>query len=439
MIKRDLEKKLLEWKTDAHRMPLLLRGARQVGKSHTVEAFGAREFKHCITVNFEFQPELKTAFNSLDPKKIVAKLELLTEREIKAGQTLLFLDEIQECPNAILALRYFKEQWPELHIVGAGSLLEFIFHDEQFRMPVGRVQFLHLYPLSFEEFLEATGHKKWRDYLASVTFSSPPDASMHQTLLELIRLYMITGGMPAVVHRYVTDSTFSSSLVLQSAILQSYANDFSKYSQKTAHAHIQEIYKKIPGVIAQNLKYSSLSPHLRSFQIKDALEKLIQAGLVHRVTASTASGIPLGATARDSRQKLLFIDIGLLQHALGLDGKSALSDPILQINAGSLAEQFVGQELLAYGPSDQKQELFFWFRDKKNSQAEIDYIIQVGNRLIPVEVKAGKTGQLRSLQVYLQEKNSPLGIRISEHPLSKNDRILSIPLYLISHISRLCQ
>ncbi len=430
-MKRKIQAELLIWKDQAPHIPLIIRGARQVGKSHLIESFGQAYFESVLTINFERSPHFKTCFDHLDPVKILNQLELLSGQAIHAGKTLLFLDEIQECPAAIQSLRYFKEEYPDLHVIGAGSLLEFALTEADFSMPVGRVQFLYLKPLSFEEFLWALGDEKLVDYLMDFSFSSPFPSAIHQVLLEKVRLYLLLGGMPAVIQIYLDTRSIERAVQIQLALLQTYRADFSKYGRRQEYAHLETLFAKIPHHATQQLKYSKINPDVDSRTLKGALEKLVLAGLMIPVYQSSASGLPLSATINPRKFKMLFMDVGLMLRAQGVISPLLLSEDILFLSQGAMMEQFVGQELLAYQYPYSAPELFFWSREAKSSQAEVDYLILHGTQILPIEVKSKSVGHLKSIKRFMEEKNAPLGIRISEHPFSFKDQILSVPLYAI--------
>jgi uncharacterized protein len=436
-MKRDITKELISWKEHRDRYPLIIRGARQVGKSYIVEAFAKDNFKNTVVVNFEFQPQLKDCFKNLDPVEIINKLQLFLGDNIDKSNTLLFLDEIQECPEAIVALRYFKEKMPSLPVIGAGSLLEFALKNPDFKMPVGRVHFLYLEPLSFSEFLMATGNKQLREYLFSVDVKDKIEDIIHQKLLELLRLYLILGGMPAVVKDYIENRDLISCRNLQTSLLQTYRVDFGKYARTTQHKYLQKVFDSAPRLAGQRIKYSTIDEDVKSRDLKNALMLLQLAGVIKPVYMSSASGLPLGAAINEKKFKLNFIDTGLMQNACGLQSEISMAKNFIQINSGSVAEQFVGQELRAYSDSHQESSLFFWARDQRNSSAEVDYVINAGSNIFPLEVKAGKAGTLKSLRLFLKEKKAKFGIRISQNKLSFSDNILSLPLYMVEQIPRI--
>jgi predicted AAA+ superfamily ATPase len=349
----------------------------------------------------------------------------------------LFLDEIQDCPNAIMSLRYFKEQLPKLHVVGAGSLLELVLREADFRVPVGRIEMLYLRPLSFEEFLIALSKQGLLEYLESLSVDVKTPDLIHQELIELSKLYGLLGGMPAVLQTYLLTNNIMECQNTQGNLLAGYRKDFGKYATKTQYKYLQLLFDKAPLLIAQWFKYVKVDPSAQSRDIKIALELLHAAHLIQLIYASNASGIPLDSTVNLKKFKLLFLDVGLMQHACQIDAESWLSEPVLMLNRGSIAEQWVGQALLSLQGLKTEGKLHFWVREQAGSTAEIDYLVTCKNQLIPIAVKAGNTGRLTSLRVFLAEKKSPLGVRISEQPLQyrKDHRILSIPFYLIGQLT----
>lgn len=434
---RIIENDLKAWQTQQDRKPLLVRGARQIGKSYVIEKFGTQHFKNMVKINFEVDKKAFDSFNNLEPSKILQSLALSLQQEIIPGETLLFLDEIQECPQAISALRYFKERLPKLHIIAAGSLLEFALGDEEFKMPVGRVQSIYMKPCSFKEFLINSTNADLCAYLESVTLKEGIDKAVHITLLEKLREYFIVGGMPEVLNSYLNNKNFQQCQKLQATLFESYPRDFGKYKKNINIRNLESIYHYVPGAIAEKFKYSKVNPDIASRDLRPALYALIQAGLVYPVYHTSASGLPLSTTKNEKKFKLLFIDTGLAKYSSELDSEIFNDNNLVLLDRGSLAEQYVGQELLAYRENYRTSNLYYWEREKKGSAAEIDYIITIGSTIYPIEVKSGKTGRLKSIQVFLEEKNLKLGVRISEKELSLKDNILSIPLYLIDQLPRL--
>ena len=433
-MKRSLYDELMRWKDREEHLPILLRGARQVGKSYLVEHFGKTNFEDVAVADFESRPELKEAFTTRDPKEIVTRLEFALRKPIKEEKTLLFLDEIQLCPEVLISLRYFKEKMPKLHVIAAGSLLEFLLNEESYSFPVGRVEFLYLRPLSFVEYLHSVS-PLMAERLEKFDLKHPPSSLEHKELLKLIRRYLFTGGMPAAVKESLKEESLLETQRVHHRILLAYQSDFGKYAKHTQHKYLQIIFQKAPPLITKLLKFSHIDPDVRSRDLKPALDILCHAGLFQRICATTAAGLPLHAHMKDDRFKLLYLDVGLLQTATKVDATHFFEQDILQINSGMLAEQYVGQELLAYAEPFQNAPLLFW--ERAGGEAEVDYVISVDSHIIPIEVKAGITGTLRSMHEFLREKKSRLGVRVSEHPLGLHDNILSIPFYLMKSLDRL--
>ncbi len=408
-----------------------------MGKSYLIEAFGKSSFNNFIAVNFERDPQYKTCFSELNPQKVIMQLELLSGQKIIPEETLLFLDEIQECPKAIQSLRYFKEEYPQLHVIGAGSLLEFVLHKSNFSMPVGRVQFLYLKPLSFKEFLWAGNKENLCDYLEKLNINDSVPLAIHQELLTQIRLYLILGGMPAVLKKYFGTRSVQDARDLQTSLLQTYRTDFGKYSKLHEFSHLETVFSKLPAFTSQQIKYSKLDPDVASRSLKAAIEKLTMAGLITPVFASNASGLPLIAHKNERKFKMLFLDVGLMLRASQVDPALLAQKDVLFLLQGAMMEQFVGQELLAYQNPYEIPELYFWTREEKSARAEVDYLDLFKTTILPIEVKSKSIGHLKSLKRFLEEKKSPVGIRISEHPLSIENQILSLPLYMIFELKRL--
>lgn len=449
-IKRQAAENLARWKNSEDHKPLLIRGARQVGKSYLVDSFGKENFENIITVNFELEPRYKACFQSLKPNDICALISALSQQKIVPGKTLLFLDEIQDCEEAIRSLRYFKELYPELHVIGASSLLELALRQTDYRFPVGRVTSMHLYPLSFKEFLQAM-RPETLAFIQNASLENPVPEAIHALLLQQLKLYFYMGGMPEVVTQYQSskrnaapslpantseNAYLLSAQTTQSDIIHTYEKDFGHYATRVNLDHLRKCFQKIPHMLGEQIKYNKIDPDIKSRELKVALSMLEDAYLLHRVHATTATGFPLDATLNEKKFKFAFLDVGLITRINQLSAPLLLGDDPMLINRGALTEQFVAQELLAYAPDYEKTKLYFWARDDFGT-AEIDFVLPIGSHIVPIEVKAGKTGTLRSLKVYQNSHHQPLGIRLSTSPLSRENNILSIPLYLISEISRL--
>jgi hypothetical protein len=337
-----------------------------------------------------------------------------------------------------MALRYFKEKCPLLHVIGAGSLLEFTLQKtENFSFPVGRVQFIYVRPLSFKEYLIANNTLHYPHLLENTTLSNPLPRVAHDQLINYVRQYALIGGMPATIAVFLRTQSFLKAQEMHAILLQTYQNDFHKYATESRTKYLEILFQRIPNLIGQQFKYSKIDAEINPRDLKPALDSLEKAGILHCIHATSGAGIPLKFHQNERKFKTLFLDVGLIQQVNQINAEKIWTDDLTQINAGMMAEQMVGQELIAYGEPYEERQLFFWEREQKDSDAEVDYLITVDSLIIPIEVKAGKQGKLRSLKLFIKEKNSPLGIRISQQPLSYEDNILSIPFYLIDQIPRL--
>jgi predicted AAA+ superfamily ATPase len=379
-----------------------LRGARQVGKSAAVENFG-KGFDSFLTFDFELNPDLKTVFaGSLEPSQILMQLEAMSGRSIVPGKTLVFLDEIQECPRAISSLRYFKEKLPQLHVVAAGSLLEFALGEISF--PVGRVEYEYLFPLSFREFLSGTEREKLATFLPEpLQARQAPPPAMAKMLNVALREYMVVGGMPEVVRVFHETRSMMEVGKIQDRILRSFRDDIPKYVSGAAQqANISSVLSRIPRFCGQQITYTKLHDDDPK-RNKISLNLLKQAMLVHFAHAASAASLPLGAGEDEKTFKSVFLDIGLAQRLCGRNLAEILNEKdIVSALDGQLAEQFVGQQLLANSGGSESGALYYWKRHVKSSSAEVDFLLTRSGSIVPVEVKNGKSGSLRSLHLLLE-------------------------------------
>ena len=428
---RFLDEALDEWVDDRRRLPLLIRGARQVGKTWTVRALAERRFEDFAELDFEQRPAYRKCFDTLEPRAILDRISVLRGRPVEPGRTLLFLDEIQDCPRALVALRYFREQMPELPVVGAGSLPAFALDSEDLRMPVGRVESWYLHPLSFAEFLLAA--REEGALRASRQRETPLSPAAHEHLSGLLRTYLLLGGLPGVVAEYLESGSAARAMRLQAAIVQTMRDDFRKYARRSRHAHLDRVFSAAPRMAGRKFVYSRADPMARSRDLREAVDLLEKAGVVHRVRATAGAGLPLGAEADDRYYKLVLFDVGLMQNALGAAEELLDGDP-MRVRDGAVAEQFVGQELLAAGPPHRPPGLFFWARREKGSNAEVDYLLAAGGRVVPVEVKSGKTGRLRSLHSFVERYRPPAAVRVYAGPFRREAGIVSVPLYALESL-----
>ena len=433
---RFLDDALDSWADDGRRLPLLLRGARQVGKTWTIRALAGRRFDDLAEVNFEQRPAYRKCFDTLEPRAILDRISVLRGRLVEPGRTLFFLDEIQDCPRALVALRYFREQMPELPVVGAGSLPAFALDSEDLRMPVGRIESWYLYPLSFAEFLSAAG--EGGALRASRQLETALSPAAHEHLSGLLRTYLLLGGMPGVVAEYLESGSAARAMRLQAAIVRTLRDDFRRYARRSRHAHLDRVFSAAARMAGKKFVYSRADPTARSRDLREAVDLLEKAGVVHRVRVTSGAGLPLGAGADDRNYKLVLFDVGLMQNALGAAEELLDGDP-MRVRDGTLAEQFVGQELLAAGPPHRTPELFFWARREKGSNAEVDYLLAAGGRVVPIEVKSGKTGRLRSLHSFVERYRPPAAVRVYAGPFRRDAGILSVPLYALESLPALLE
>ncbi len=444
-MKRAAEKYLDEWKNRKDRKPLVIRGARQVGKTYLAEKWGQRSFSQVLTINFERDPQYGKVFIEKDPNLILQQLSLLKARSVMPGTTLLILDEIQCSPAAISSLRYFKEELPELHILATGSLLDFALRELTFSAPVGRIEYLYLGPLTFCEFVEATHGNDLGRFLSSVNNIEDIPPAVHEVLLGLLRKYYFVGGMPEAVQSYATSFDLLDTQRIQSNILATFRDDFAKYRSRLDLDCINLVYDYSSQWPSRRSKYSEISKDFRASQIKKAFELLSFARLVHLVYLSAANGVPLAAECNRKFFKPTFLDIGLCNRACGLKLLDGF-DQLLTVREGALAEQFVAQELLNSFLPFEEPQLFYWENRTPGSSAEVDFVIDHDNKIVPVEVKAAKRGSLRSLHVFNQKKNNNLAVRLScrtaeIETISQGNhdiKLLSIPLYLAGRVKDLC-
>jgi hypothetical protein len=428
-MRRLIDWHLRGWKEDSRRKPLVLRGARQVGKTYAVRELG-KTFSSMVEVNFELYPEAKTILEkNLLPDRIIWELGLLTKTTIVPGKTLLFLDEVQAAPNAILALRYFYEKMPELHVIAAGSLLDFAL--EQVGMPVGRVNTLYIYPLSLLEFLSATGNARFID---PIVRGEELSEALHREVMQLVASYLVVGGMPEAVMAWAKTKNPATVIDAQKQLVETYRQDFPKYSNKHQLKYVETLFNQIPHFIGEQFKYSSIHGEYKKRELAPCLDLLCHANVVHKVTHSAGNGVPLGAEINLERFKMIFLDVGMAQAMLGLDLAAWLLNPDKElVNRGPMAEAFVGQEFLCYGSPKWKNNLYFWKREVAGSLAEVDFLVDSKGAVIPIEVKSGQGSTLRSMHQFLVDHpKSQMGVRFWSQNYSKGEKIDSKPLYAVA-------
>ena len=452
---RHIDRHLSEWKNSAVHKPLLLRGARQVGKSTAIRHLG-ESFENFVEINFERQPDVKSIFKqNLDVKRIVSQLAAIVGTPISAGKTLLFFDEIQDCQEAIMSLRFFKEDMPGLHVVAAGSLLEFAL-EEIPTFGVGRIHSMFMYPMTFDEFLIANGDQLLLEARNHCSPDAPLPQALYDKIVELFRVYMIVGGMPEAVARWIDTHDFLQCQGIQDDIIVSYEADFSKYKKKVDPILLRLTLRSAAVQCSKKFSYAEVGGGYKSEEVKRALELLILAGLLIPVTRTDANGLPLGGEADMSFRKMLILDSGLTLRLLNmtLGDVSELTRQILTasvsdlVNKGSMAEQIAGLEMIRYQSPNIRHELYFWMRGAKNAQAEVDYISAFKLSVLPIEIKAGVQGGMKSLWMFMREKKLHFGIRSSLENFGRlkfidkedNGEIRHVnicPLYSLSMLSQI--
>jgi len=425
-MKRFIENEFLKWKRGQSRKPLILRGARQVGKTYSIRQFGNDNYNNVVYCDLERNQSLHAVFSGdLDAKRIVSELEIVLGQKIIPGKTLLVFDEIQSCPRAIMSLRYFYEEMPELDVMAAGSLLEFAMRDISF--PVGRVQFLTMYPLSFAEYLVAIGKQD----AAEIVRGKPvqlPDA-LHKLLMDELRRYFFIGGMPKAVKAYIDSGSMKDAFSIQEDISETLKMDFAKYSPQVDKLCLQSVLASISKSVSQQLKYASLADGYSNPTIKKAFELLCLAKIATPVRSIDPSGLPLGASASAKIFKAIMVDIGIMRYLCSMPVEIEYPTPdLLKIYKGAMAEQFAGQEILV----SQNGSLYYWSRPAKGSSAEVDYVAVIDGAIVPVEIKSAVSGRLKSLHLMLNTyKNCPKGLVFSSAPRMAvtQDGLEYLPLY----------
>ena len=454
-MKRKITNLLKRWHSLNGRKPLVLRGARQVGKSTLVRLFAEEQGLDLLEVNLERHRDMDRIFAGLDVGVILANLEAIAGKRV-GGRTLIFLDEIQAAPHALEALRYFFEERPELPVVAAGSLLEFALSREAFSMPVGRAQYLFIQPMCFSEFLEVVdpASLEWLESLDQVDVL-PQEA--HKRLLNRQREYLLVGGMPEAVKCFAETRDFAAVASIQNGILNTYVDDFSKYARQSDLADLQRLFRNLPLHLGKKTKYTHLLPDAASAHSRKLLELLIKAQVALPVYGSDCSGIPLRAGMNPKVLKLFFLDVGLVSRLLGQDWIDIQSQEERSlVNEGPLAEQFIAQHLYLDPSFEMPPELFYWLNESKNANAEVNFVVSQGNLLVPVEVKAGKSGSLKSLHLFCGRRHLKHGVRfdlsppsIQEVNTSVTDKkgsdlascydLHSMPLYAVEKLPELLQ
>lgn len=431
--------------------PLIIRGARQVGKTTVARMLAERLNYRLIELNLEKPWRFTSVLESLDPHKVVEAIEFELNIDIDPEDSILFFDEAQAQPAIFPLLRYFHEDAPEFKVMVTGSLLEFVLAEPKFSIPVGRIDLTHLGPLDFTEFLEALGNEKALKIIHEFNIGDGIDNVTHDGLNSLLRMYTIVGGMPEAVQTFVETERLKDVEKIKAGIIETFRLDFNKYHDKADPKLLTVVFDSLPRLLGKKLIYSHIDPHYRSNALAEAVNQLSLARVVSKVYNTHANGIPLGAEKDNRYFKTLALDVGLLLTQFKLNPIEVEQAKELNfVNNGTLAVQVIGQQLYYQQPRYSEPELYYWAREKRASSAEVDYLVtdDKGN-IIPVEVKAGKTGRLRSLQIMIREKALAFAVRFnSERPSLLSERretamgavdfkLLSLPHYLVPRLPRI--
>ena len=425
--------KLLKWKQSKHRKPLIIEGARQVGKTWLMKEFGRQAYKDTVYINFDSNSTMAELFAAdLNTDRLIAGLELYAGRKIDPENTLLIFDEVQEVPKALSSLKYFYENAPQYHIVCAGSLLGIALHRGT-SFPVGKVDFLKLYPLSFKEFLMATDKKQFAELLDKGDFGMI--TSFKQTYIEALKHYYFVGGMPEAVQRFADDKDFGEVREIQKRILASYEQDFSKHAPNEIVPRIRMLWNSIPSQLAkENRKfiYGLIREGARAKEYEAAIMWLGDCGLVHKISRVNEPRIPLRAYEDLKAFKLFVSDVGLLGCMSGLHSRALLGGNELFVEfKGALTEQYVCQQLKTLDDTD----VYYYTNDR--GSCEIDFVIDTGEHIVPIEVKAEVNLKAKSLKAYREKFSPEISVRTSMADYKKDDGLLNLPLYAIDQITKI--
>lgn len=452
MLDRDGLDYLVEWcRSDKKRKPMLLRGARQVGKTTLVRMLAERLNLQLVEINLEKPWRFTSIFGDLDPRRTIEAIEFELNIDIDPRGSIIFFDEVQACPSALPLLRYFYEEVPEYRVIATGSLLEFVLAEPAFSIPVGRVEFFDLGPMTFREFLLAIKEENAVARIESYRLGDTILVSIHDKLNHLVRMYSIIGGMPEAVAGFARNRSLKEAEKVKSEIIETFRLDFNKYREKSNPHLLSIVFDSMPRLMGKKLIYSRINTNYRSGDLAKAVEQLCLAGITVKIFNSHANGVPLAAEKNDRFFKMMLLDTGLLFTQLRLVPTEI--DQVAELNLvnnGTLAEQFIGQHLYQLQPAYRTPELYYWAREKRASSAEVDFVIaDDAHNIIPIEVKAGSTGSMRSLQIMVREKSLTRAVRFcSASPSILNEErktakgpaaftLISLPHYLVQQVIRL--
>ena len=436
---RKITQSLVKWKDSVNRKPLVLRGARQVGKTYTLKAFGRSHFSNTIYLNLENKAHANLLEQAESLDELLQIIPIFAKQQIQPGKTLLIIDEIQTVPSALNLLRFFYEDRPDLHVACAGSLLEAIIKREGLQIPVGRVQYLYMFPLTFSEFLRGENVELY-EYLDNLSTLSSIPRAIHNELMKSFKQFLLVGGMPEVVNTYLTTKDYSELETVYESLITGFLDDVHKYASNGQSKYLRLIIEHAPRYAGKLIKYENFADSgYHSREIKHAFSLLQAANLIQCVPGCPSRHLPLTPNLRKS-PKLLFLDVGLVNYTSGINIELVQTKAIESLYQGRITEQVVGQQLQALY-AHKRNSFYFWYRDATGSTAEVDFILSLGQQIIPIEVKAGKAGTLRSLHACIDETQIEHTYRISSGPYSENRistpvkgspfALTSIPFYLL--------
>ncbi len=445
MFKRNILNTLLIWKDKKERKPLIIRGARQVGKTSAVNLFAQDEFDSYLYINLEQEDNLALFSKTQPIKDIIQIIQIKYNKKIIPGKTLIFIDEIQNSDIAMGQLRYFYEEMPQLHVIAAGSLLEVKMKKEGFSFPVGRVEYCYMYPVTFDEFLRALGDLELLEYLDNVNADSIISEEIHQLSLKKFHEYMIVGGMPEAVSTYIKTKTYIDVDSVYESILTGFKDDVYKYSSFAKSKYLQFVIEHAPEYAGLPVKYEKFGrSSFRSREMSEAFDVLEKAMIISRVYSSYSKEIPILNNMK-KLPKLIYLDIGLINYKLGVRKEIINIPDIGAVFHGQLSEQIVGQALQAFS-MNKNENLSYWYRLNKGSISEVDYLVNINNKPVPIEVKSGKTGTLKSLHNFIDESNNNFAVRVYsgnliqeniKTPKEKKYTLFSVPFYLLYRLEEL--
>ena len=455
-MRRYISENLKNWLVKSDRKPIVLRGARQVGKTWIVRDFAKSVNLKLIELNFEREPELAELFKEKSPENVLISLERIKGTRINKTDSILFLDEIQKAPQLLANLRWFYEECPELAVITTGSLLDFVLKDHEFSMPVGRISYLFMEPMSFKEFLIANGEELLVEFIEEVKTGFSIPEPVHDKLMNYFSDYLTVGGLPGAVKEWIETKSPVAVAEIHQNLINTFIDDFNKYSKRVPPDRLHKTMMTVPRLIGQKFMYSNVDRAETSKALKQALELLCGARICHKINHSAARGVPLAAQENEKKFKVIFLDTGLVSAIQGIVLKSKKEiRELIRINSGGISEQAVGQMLRASTMKFFDPHLNYFVRENKGSEAEIDYLIQHEASIIPIEVKSGATGSLKSLHQFMSERNFKKAVRInSEKPVITNINtktgaggasagggaaeysLISIPFYLTEEVDR---